>query len=484
MLESLTSATSWIEFIWANKFAVLGWTIAAVAFVLIPFRRSPAEARGWLLIFFALPWLALVAYAIVGRPSPSAKRLEQIRKLPGLYAQMAERTGVAGQGFAPALSSDNTAVARLAEGLGHFPPLKGNSIEPLAAYHETYDRIIEEIAAARDHVHLQFYIFANDEIGKRIMLALEEAQGRGVRCRVLLDSLGSFPSVGAIKRRLSASNIEVHDVLPMRRRWRGSRVDLRNHRKIIVIDGQVGFTGSQNLWDPSVRSLRGNRDLLVRVTGPVVGQLQAVFVGDWFLETDEQLAAQPLFPKPLEGGDMDAQIIASGPDYPEGGVDLIFTQAMYNAAEEIVITSPYFIPNEALISAIKAAILGGVKVVLITPRRSDHLIVQLAQRSYYEELLAAGMEIHLYGPEFLHAKHFRVDTEICVLGSSNMDVRSFELNAEADLICYEARFAETVRALEADYLAQAEPLSLVQWQRRPLSSKVLENSARLISDLI
>lgn len=484
MIEHFAWTLPWIDWIFTNKFTALGWTIALVAFVLVPFRRPPAEARGWLLIFFALPWLALLTYAVVGRPTPPAKRRERMQKLPHLFARMAARSGVDEERFCPSLSSDNLAVARLAQGLGHFPPFTGNSIEPLADYKRTYDRVIEDIASAREHVHLEFYIFANDAIGKLIMTALEEAHSRGVRCRVLIDALGSFASVPAIRRRLRASGIEVHEILPLRRRWGSSRVDLRNHRKIIVIDGLIAYTGSQNIWDPSIRASRGNRDLLVRLSGPVVGQAQAVFATDWFLETLEELVDDALFPRPLEGGDMTAQIVATGPDYPVGGVDLIFAQAIYNAADEIVITSPYFIPNQALISAIKAAILGGVRVSLITPRRSDHLIAGLAQRSYYEELLAVGMDIHLYGPEFLHAKHFRVDTEVCVLGSSNMDVRSFELNAEVDLICYEARFAETVRALEADYLNQSQALSPEQWRKRPLLAKVLENSARLMSELI
>lgn len=484
----MTEAFAWIDasqaWIWDNKFVVLGWTIALVAFVLIPFRRPPAQARGWLLIFFALPWLALVMYAIVGRPTLPAERERRLRKLPALFDKIASRSGIDDGQFTPELSSDNLSVARLSRGLGHFGPVKGNSIEVLSSYDGAFDRLIEDIASAQHHVHLEFYIFANDQVGKRIMSALEDAQARGVQCRVLIDALGSFRSIGAIKRRLRPHGIEVHDILPLRRRWRSSRVDLRNHRKIAVIDGRIGYTGSQNLWDPSIHSSRDNRDILVRLSGPIVVQLQSVFVADWFLETLEELVEEEQFPKLTRGDSMAAQIIASGPDYPEGGVDLIFAQAMYNAADEIVITSPYFIPNEAIISAIKAAILGGVSVSLITARKSDHLIVGLAQRSYYRELLEAGMEIHLCGPEFLHAKHFRVDREVAIIGSSNMDVRSFELNAEIDLICYDPALAGELRELEAEYRSRSITLKLEDWVQRPLISKILENSARLMSELI
>ena len=481
ILDWIYGALDWT---WSNKVSVAGWTIAIVAFVLIPFRRAPAQARGWLLIFFALPWLALVVYAIAGRPSLPGVRKKRLRTLPRLYEAINALTGIGAPRFAPDLSSDNRSVARLAQGLWHFGPVTGNRIEALGNYDAAFDRIVADIAAAQHHVHLEFYIFANDGAGKRIMQALEEAQARGVHCRVLIDALGSFRSVYAIKRRLRPQGIEVHEILPFRRRLTSSRVDLRNHRKIVVIDGRIGYTGSQNLWDPSLGSARRNRDLLVRLSGPITVQLQSVFVADWFMETDEELVDADLFPAPIEQAGVAAQIIASGPDYPDGGVDLVFAQAMHNAAEEIVITSPYFIPNTAIISSIKAAILGGVRVSLITARKSDHLIAGLAQRSYYSELLALGMEIHLYGPEFLHAKHMRVDHEVVLLGSSNMDVRSFELNAEIDLICYDAQFAKTLHELETSYLAQSHQLSLGEWTKRPLIAKVLENSARLMSELI
>lgn len=484
MIETYPWIDGWLGWIWANKVVLLGWTIALVAFVLIPFRRPPAEARSWLLVFFALPWLALVIYAIVGRPTLPTERTRRLRALPRLFEKIAAHAGTDNVRFEPELSTDNLSVARLARGLGQFDPVNGNRIEAISDYEEAFDRIIEDIATAKSHVHLEFYIFANDRAGKRIMSALEESQSRGVRCRVLIDALGSMGSNGAIKRRLRPQGIEVHDILPFRRRWGGSRVDLRNHRKIAVIDGRIGYTGSQNLWDPSIQSSRPNRDILVRLSGPIVVQLQAVFVADWFLETLEELMNEELFPPPSEANGMAAQIIASGPDYPKGGVDLIFAQAMHNAADEIVITSPYFIPNEAIISAIKAAIFGGVRVSLITSRKSDHLIAGLAQRSYYRELLEFGMTIYLCGPEFLHAKHFRVDREITIIGSSNMDVRSFELNAEVDLICYDASFAGTLREIETDYRKRSEELVLNEWVKRPLIAKVLENSARLMSELI
>ncbi|MGB3472468.1 MAG: cardiolipin synthase [Erythrobacter sp.] len=461
---------------------VVGWIIALVAFVLVPFRRPPAEARSWLLIFFGLPWVALVVYALIGRPYFAADRKARIAQLPALLGRI--RLQIEGFGPVPELSSDNSAVESLARGIGGFSATSGNRIAMLDRYEKAYEAIVADIDAAKHHVHLEFYIFRDDRIGNLIIEALERATARGVTCRVLIDALGSYGSLRKLKRRLKNVGVEVYDILPLRRRLRSSRVDLRNHRKIVIVDGRVGYTGSQNIWDPTEHSRRTNKDLLLRIEGPAVAQLQAVFALDWYLETLEELVSVDLYPRPQHLGTRSAQIVATGPENPEIGVDLIFAQAMYNAAEEIVITSPYFIPNDAMISAIKAATLGGARVCLITPERSDHPVVGLAQQSYYSELLAAGLEIYRYGPEFLHAKHFRVDHEVSIVGTSNMDVRSFELNAEIDLISFDAEFAEELRGLEQNLLQNCKRLTLNDWSKRPLWSKVRENTARLMADLI
>lgn len=461
---------------------IVGWIISIAAFVLVPFRRPPAEARSWLLVFLGLPWVALVAYGLIGRPYFSAERKARIERLPALFDHILSNI----EDFwpEPQLSGDNKAVESLARGIGGFPATMGNNISMLYQYEPAYNALIADIDAARHHVHLEFYIFRDDRIGSLIVEALERATKRGVVCRVLVDALGSYGSLRKLKRRLRSVGVEAHDILPLRRRLRSSRVDLRNHRKIAVIDGTVGYTGSQNIWDPTEHSRRVNKDLLLRIEGPAVSQLQAIFALDWYLETFEELISADLFPQPPNSEGGSTQIVATGPENAEVGVDLIFAQAMYNAAEEIVITTPYFIPNDAMISAIKAAALSGVRVCLITPERSDHRLVGLAQQSYYSELMAAGLEIYLHSPEFLHAKHFRVDHEVSIVGTSNMDVRSFELNAEIDLISFDAGFAEELRQIEHQLLESCNRLDLETWTQRSLPSKVAQNTARLMADLI
>ncbi len=473
-----------LAWIWANILAIIGWIIAMIAFVVVPFRRPPAEARNWLLIFFALPWVALPIYWMIGRPQYAKLRQRRVAELPSILDRIVQRTGLYRAEFSPTLCEDNLSLANLAHGLGQFPAVAGNRIETLGDYHGTIDRIIGDIDGAQQHVNIEFYIFKNDRVGERLMAALERARARGVTCRVLLDALGSYGSVASIKRRLEAADIEVHDILPLRRRLSSSRVDLRNHRKIVVVDGCIGYTGSQNMWEPSEHGRKANRELMVRVTGPIVAQLQAVFVCDWYLETLEELVEDTMFPKPEPGTGLAAQMIATGPDNPVGGFDLIITQAMHNADEEIVIVTPYFIPTDALLTAIRGAVLRGVLVRLITGAKCDQHLAGLAQRSYYQELLSVGAQIYLFGPEFLHAKHCRVDHEVSILGSSNMDFRSFELNAEIDLLCYDAALAEDLQLIENRYLEQSTPLSYAEWKQRPLRKKVLENTARMMSELI
>lgn len=460
----------------------MGWVIAGVAFALVPFRRPPAEARSWLLIFFGLPWLALFVYALIGRPYFAADRQARIAKLPALLEKI--RKSIAHTDAPTTLSSDNSAIASLAQGVGGFPATTGNQIKFLDEYAKVYETMAAAIDEAHDHVHLEFYIFRDDGFGRLIIEALERAVIRGVKCRVLVDALGSHGSLRRLKRRLRKSGIEAHDILPLRRRLRSSRLDLRNHRKILVVDGQIGFTGSQNILDPTEHSGRKSKNLFLRVEGPVVSQLQAVFAQDWYLETFEELVNPSYYPAPEVRDDKTAQIVATGPETPDVGPDLIFAKAMYNASEEIVITTPYFIPNDALISAVKAALLGGVRVSLITPERSDHRLVGLAQRSYYAQLLRTGMKIYRYGPDFLHAKHVRVDHEVAIIGTSNMDIRSFELNAEIDLICYDTQLARELGDLEKGLVESSKELTLDEWNKRSLWSKVLENTARLMADLI
>ncbi len=468
----------------ANWFAVISWSIRLGALVIVPFRRSAAEARTWLLIFFIAPIPAMLVYLVIGRPEHSKKRRALFDKLPKVIARIIDRSGLDDEITEAELPANSRPSSALASALGRLPALLGNAVRLLPDYEKMVDAMVEDIDAAQLHVHLEFYIFANDRIGKKVMSALERADARGVKCRVLIDAMGSITSSRKVAKRLEKVGIEVHRILPLLRRGRSSRIDLRNHRKIAVIDGRIGYTGSQNMVEAHVNSTMSNRELMARIEGPAVSELQAIFFSDWFLETEEEIEGEGLFAFEPDAGKIPAQVLPSGPDFQSGGVDLFFAKIIHDALEEAVIVTPYFIPSDALIAAMRTAALRGVNVKLIVSKKSDSMLVKFAQRSYYDILLEAGVKICLYKKDFLHAKHMRIDNDLCVIGSSNMDQRSFELNAEVSLICYGKEAADMLKTVEQDYAPDCEDIKKDRWDNRPLPVKLAENMARMLSDLL
>jgi cardiolipin synthase len=277
-------------------------------------------------------------------------------------------------------------------------------------------------------------------------------------------------------------------VQPLRGRYQ--RPDLRNHRKLVVVDGRTGWAGSQNLVDRSynkrVNRRRGLQwqDLMVRLRGPAVQELDAVFVTDWFSETDELLGIEAKDAPDGPVGDLAVQVVPSGPGFDTENNLRLFTSLLYGAQDRVSITSPYFVPDESLLYAVTSAGYRGVAVELFVPEQADQFLVHHAQRSYYEQLLRAGVRIWLYPrPYVLHAKHVSVDSEIAVVGSSNLDIRSFTLDLELTLLVHGRSFARQVQAVEDGYRAVSRELVLDAWLARPRWERVVDNLARLTSSL-
>ena len=352
-------------------------------------------------------------------------------------------------------------------------------------YAETIDRIIGDIDSAHRNVHLLFYIFLADANGLRVGEALERAVTRGVTCRVLMDAVGSRQGIKKLAPRLRSRGVEVLEMMPVGLfRVNAARFDLRNHRKIVVVDGRVGFTGSQNIVNPDFVKGFPNEELMVRVTGPVVAELQAMFLADHYFETGKVLDPKELFPELTGAGSSPAQVLPSGPGYgQENGRELIIAM-LYAARERIVITTPYFVPDEPFLQAICAASLRGIEVHLVLSMHANQRITQFAQRSYYDDLLKVGIRIHLYCPRFLHAKHLTIDDDIALIGSTNMDIRSFALNAEINLLVYDRAVVQQLRAVQERYFANSDLLEAATWNRRPLASRVVQNTARLMDSFL
>jgi cardiolipin synthase len=470
---------------WSFLYLCSEWVIRLTMLLYVPQRRSASAARTWLLFIFLLPWPGLVIYALVGRIRVPAFRrtlqeqaAEQINKAQAqIGAQIVAKTE---------LPLQLQIIPQQAKRLGMFEPFGGNAFEFLRDYEGSINSLIQDIDSAGKQVHLLTYIYRTDRIGRRVTDAIKRAAQRGVVCRLLLDAVGSRVALKQFGPELREAGAEVRSMLPVGLfRRKGERFDLRNHRKITVIDGSIGYVGSQNIADPNFVKNYPNEELVARVTGPVVSQLQATFLGDHYLETEQVLDREELFPDLKPTGNSPAQLLPSGPGYgQENGRELIISM-LYEARRRVVITTPYFIPDEPFLNAICAAgRRENVRVHLVVSKHANQLISQLAQRSYYDDLLEAGIRLHLYRPHFLHAKLLTIDDDLALIGSTNMDIRSFALNAEINVLIYDRQLVERLKEVQDDYFKNSDELTLADWQKRSALQKVVQNTARLMDSFL
>jgi cardiolipin synthase len=472
---------------WGTLYLISEWAIRLVMLFYVPQRRSAAAARAWLLLIFFVPWLGLALYVLFGRAYLPRQRMEMERTVSRLVRELQPQILGRTLTSQPELPPPFNQAVTLAHALADFGICRGNSIELLTDYHGGMERLLQDIGKAQRHVHLMYYIFRSDQTGARVVQALAAATARGVKCRVLADGYGSWLSFRQLGPQLRAVGVEALLLMPPRLWGRKAvRLDLRNHRKIAVIDGQIGYVGSQNLVNPDANRGLTNEELVARVTGPVVRQLQAVFLADRFYET-ESLAPDPvedLLPEVAEPGRSLAQVMPSGPGYHHGNLQQIMIALIHAAQSRVVLTTPYFVPDEPFLLALRMAAQRGVEVRLVLSRHSNKPIVHLAQQSNYEELLDAGATIHLYFGSFLHAKHATIDDCVALIGSSNFDIRSFALNSEVSLLIYDAQVVRQLEAIQRRYLADSEQVDPAAWRRRGILPRVAQNIARLADTLL
>lgn len=470
---------------WISAFAVAEWILRFLALIWVPRKRNDTAARAWLIAIFLFPVFGWILFALFGSANLPEWRLERRRKFRAEIQPSEPVQKLRDPSLAPKLGSFAEGTAAMAERLTSFPPVSGNQVEILNGYEQAIDAIVAAIDGARHHVHLLYYIFGEDRTGRRVAAALKRAAERGVKVRVLADALGSFGSRFRLFPALRKSGVEVRSALRVRDLRRSARIDLRNHRKILVVDGLVGFTGSQNIVDARYKKGLVFEELVAKVRGPVVAELQAVFAADWYTEADKLLESPDYYPVPAPHGDGGAmQVLPSDSGFDHPTLERLLVSMVHRARKSIVLTTPYFIPEDAFLAALGTAVLRDVKVTLILPSRNDSFLVGYAQRSYYEELLALGVRVMLYTPSFLHAKLFVIDDEVGAIGSSNMDVRSFALNAEVTMLLYDPSDVAKLQREQERYLARAtqfQPFHLDDFGRW---SWVLENVARLLSPLL
>ncbi|MFN4000717.1 cardiolipin synthase [Microcella sp.] len=483
-----TDATGLLPALLVVAHVVLG----SIAIILISARRRPSTAIAWMLTIIFIPYIGAIAFFLVGLSRLPKRRREKQHEVSRAILDRTE--GLDRVSHRDEWPEWLGSSVRLNENLGALPMVGGNRAELIDDYEGAIAAMVADIDTAEQYVHVEFFILTLDATTEPFFAALERARARGVTVRVLSDHLMSilYPPRKATLGRLAAIGAEWHGMLPLRP-WKGQwqRPDLRNHRKLVVVDGRVGHTGSQNMIQSNygkkksiARGLHWH-EVMVRLEGPVVRELDAVFVTDWYSETDELL---PLDTSPVVLGDdpalLDAQVLPSGPSFENDNNLKLYTTLIHKAERQVSITSPYFVPDEAIQLAIITAASRGLLVELYVSEIGDQFFVYHAQRSYYEDLLRAGVRIYLYqAPTVLHSKHFTIDDDVAIVGSSNMDIRSFSLNMEVSVMVHGAEFVQRMRAIEASYRAASRELTLDEWVRRPWGEKVRDSIARLTSSL-
>lgn len=448
------------------------------------FKRDPRAAFGWIGICLTVPLFGPFLYWTMGvnRIHRRARRwLESGRRLTG-WANFPERPGEESTVVLPTEGEHLAELRWLGDQVGNFPLLAGNRIVPLENGENAYPAMLAAINGAGHSVHLSSYIFDGDETGRSFVDALKNAADRGVEVRVIVDSLGEKYSHPTARRLLKDSGVKIGRFLPLSREI---YVNLRNHRKILVLDGCRAFTGGMNIGDRHVA--RGTAaapsvvDLHFMVEGPVVADLQRVFLGDWHFVTGEILRDSRLFPPIPPAGTALARAVVDGPDKEFRKLHQIIMGALACARSHVRIMTPYFIPDQPLISALMTTALRGVDVTLVLPAKNNLPYVHWATRAYLWELLKQGIKVVYQPPPFVHTKLLLVDGVWSLIGSANLDPRSLRLNFEFDLEVYDREFAELLERHFRETLALSRPVTLEEVDGRPLPEKIRDGVAKLFS---
>jgi cardiolipin synthase A/B len=465
--------------------------LACGARILLRPHRDPAARVAWLAILFALPIAGIVAYLLLGETSIGRRRVARVNRIVAALPRPEQGSGADEPEPERPVPDAYAHLFKVGRSISGYAAIGGNRARLMDDSDSAIDAMVADVDAASAHVHLMFYIWLPDNNGRKMVEALKRAAARGVVCRAMVDDLGSrnlirsphWTAMGEAGVRLARA-LKVGN--PLLRTFNG-RVDLRNHRKILVIDNRVTYCGSQNCADPAFLPKAKYApwvDAVMRFEGPVVRQNQHLFASDWMANFDEDIGDVLRQPLEAQRPGFAAQVVASGPTARHSAMPEMFESVMYAARRELVITTPYYVPDAAIQAALCAAANRGVNVIVVFPARNDDLAVGATSRSYYEDLLTAGVKIHEYQPGLLHTKSMAVDGELTLIGSANMDRRSFDLNYENNILLHDPELTTAMRARQDAYIADSRPVSLAEVRAWSRSARLWNNALATLGPIL
>jgi cardiolipin synthase len=452
--------------------------LACGARVLLRPHREPAARLAWLAILLALPFVGVITYLLLGETSIGRRQIARVSRIAAALPTPNAAPGWPGTPPPETMPTPYAQLFDVGRSISGYAPVGGNRAELMEDSDAAIDRMVADIDRATHHVHLMFYIWLPDTNGGKMVEALKRAAGRGVTCRAMVDDLGSRDLIRSSHwAEMGEAGVKLARALPVGNpilRALSGRIDLRNHRKILVIDNRVTYCGSQNCADPAFLPKAKYApwvDAVMRFEGPVVRQNQHLFAGDWMANFDEDISEVLDAPLEVSGSGFTAQVVASGPTLRQSAMPEMFATLIYAAKRELVITTPYYVPDGSIQAALCAAANRGVAVTMVLPARNDDFAVGATSRSYYQDLLGAGVRIFEYEKGLLHTKSMAVDGVVTLIGSANMDRRSFDLNYENNILFCDPAMTAEMRDRQDAYIADSRAVTLADvsawtWRRR------------------
>ncbi|MFA5648698.1 MAG: cardiolipin synthase [Bacteroidales bacterium] len=467
------------------------FTVLSTAIMVVHEKRDPAKTSVWVLILILLPIIGLMFYIFFGQNHRKEKifnrkvikDLEQIERLSKTQLSDIKTDAF----FTEPSIADNLNIITLLLNNSKALLTLHNQVEIFQTGKKTFQAIIDTIDKAEDSIHLVFYIIASDRIGNIIKEKLIKKARSGVEVRLIYDDVGSWRTSRKFINELKDAGVEVHPFMKVKFPFLTSKANYRNHRKIIVIDGKVAFMGGMNIAD---RYLEGDEslgmwyDTVLRIDGDTVKMLQIVFLTDWFFVSKKIVSGKDkYFPEHIIPETHPIQVTVSGPDSDWASIMQAFFTAITHAKKHIYISTPYFVPNESILTALKTASLSGVDVRIVLPGKSDSTVVYWSSMSYVSELLNAGIKVYLFQNGFNHSKILMIDTSFSSVGSANMDIRSFEDNFEIMAMIYDAEVTEKLENQFFRDIKRSKKINATHWNKRPLRQSFNESVARMFSPL-